>query len=164
MAKVVCEIVDAYVFRRTPAGPEFLVLRRTTGTRLGGTWQAVHGKIEPGETAWQAALREIREETQLVPARLYQLEAVNTFYVAAEDAIHHCPGFAAEAAADAEVRLNHEHEAYEWLPADEAIRRYTWPGQRRAVREILAEIIAPGPSIAFLEIPLSDEGGASPER
>jgi len=32
-----------------------------------GSWETVHGTIEPGETPVQASLRELREETGLVP-------------------------------------------------------------------------------------------------
>ena len=53
MPRIVCEIIDLYVYRMRSGRPEFLVLHRTGG-ELSGTWQAVHGKIEQGETAWRA--------------------------------------------------------------------------------------------------------------
>lgn len=155
MSRVVGEIVDAYVFRRTSDGEvQFLMLHRSPGRYLGGTWQAVHGRIEPGETAWQAALREIREETAVVPSAFYQVDTVNTFYMAVDDTVHHCPCFAAEVEANATVALNDEHDAFEWVPADAALERFIWPGQRRAVREILEEIIRPGPAVEHLRIRL----------
>ncbi|GMV95867.1 MAG: hypothetical protein AMXMBFR83_02360 [Phycisphaerae bacterium] len=166
MPRVVSEIVDVYVFRRpagaatanarqeaqSGAGVEFLLLRRSPGEYLGGTWQAVHGRIEPGETAWQTALRELREETGLTPIELYQIDAVNTFYMAADDVVHHCPCFAAEVGGQAGVVLDAEHEAFEWVSAEDAMRRFIWPGQRRAVREIIEEILRPGPATAYLRI------------
>lgn len=38
-----------------------------------GFWQSVTGSIEPGETLWDAAVREVREETGL-DAEYYRLE------------------------------------------------------------------------------------------
>lgn len=151
MPKVVCNIIDLYVYRIRDGSPEFLVLHRAPGT-LGGTWQSVHGKIEEGETAWQAALRELREETGLTPTRFHQVDAVNTFYVAREDTIHLCPSFAAQVAAEACVVLNDEHDAFEWLDVESATARFPWPGLRRAVREICSEIIAGGPAEKHLRI------------
>jgi dihydroneopterin triphosphate diphosphatase len=55
---IVSDIVDCYVFRRRSDATDALLLKRAEGGYLGGTWHAVHGRIEPGETAWQAALRE----------------------------------------------------------------------------------------------------------
>ena len=67
MPEVVSNVIDVYPFRRAENGVEFLLLKRVASVRLGGTWQAVHGRIEAGETAWQAALRELKEETGLTP-------------------------------------------------------------------------------------------------
>ncbi len=52
------EVVCA-VLRR---GGRLLVARRPAGKRLAGCWEFPGGKIEPGETAEAALLRELREE------------------------------------------------------------------------------------------------------
>src|SRR5207253_4895376 len=52
---------------------EILTLRRSVNGRCPGSWETVHGTIEPGETPVQASLRELREETGLTPQRLYNL-------------------------------------------------------------------------------------------
>ncbi len=156
MPRVASEIVDAYLYRHRGRDVEFLLLRRAKARYLGGTWQAVHGKIEPGEKAWEAALREIREETGLTPTEFYQIDAVNTFYLASEDVVHQCPCFAGLMAEDAKVQLNDEHDAFEWLSVDAAMARFMWPGQRRAVREIVSEIITPTPAIEYLRIPIPE--------
>lgn len=154
MPKIVSSIVDVYVFRRCATCIEFLTLLRAPLQRLGGTWQSVHGKVEAGETAWQAALRELREETGLTPTGFWQIDFVNTFYVAESDLVLLCPCFAAEVSADAPVHLCSEHTASAWLGAEAALARMMWPGQRHALREILSEIIQPGLAEPHLRIPL----------
>jgi len=155
MPDIRSNIIDCYVFRRRGDVVEFLMLLRTPESRIGGTWQAVHGKIEAGEKAWKAALREMKEETGLTPLRFWQLESVNTFYLADRDRILMCPAFAAEVAPDAEVVLCHEHTAQRWVTAEEVGKQFMWPGQRRAVREVLDLIIAGSPAEPFLRIDLT---------
>jgi 8-oxo-dGTP pyrophosphatase MutT (NUDIX family) len=82
MTEVRVAFVDAYVLRMAPAGGglEVLALRRAAGGRSPGSWETVHGHIEPGENPVEAALREVREETGLDPARWYNLSRVEAFY------------------------------------------------------------------------------------
>lgn len=154
MVRAAYDLTSAYLFRRLPSGPQFLLLRRTAGDYMGGTWQPVFGGIRPGETAWQAALREIEEETGLRPVNFWQIDGIVVFYIAKKDTVYHSPVFAAEIGTDAEVRLNHEHDACEWLDCEAAIGRFIWPGQRRAAREVLEEVIRAGPAVEYLRIPI----------
>ncbi len=154
MSQIVSQVVDVYVFRRTPGGPEFLLLKRAPTERLPNTWQAVHGHIEPPETAVQAALREIHEETAFDPIRLFQIDTVHHFYVASTDTIHLSPVFAAEVASNAEPVLNPEHVDYRWRDPEQAIAGLLWPGQKAAVREIVDYILTDVSATPYLEIPL----------
>ena len=113
---------------------EWLVLRRAPHILLGGTWQMVSGHIDAGEKAYAAAYRELQEETGIVPRHFYQASYVNRFYLAQTDEIALSPVFCAEAPADADVRLSVEHTEYAWVEAEEAMRRYPWPGQRKSLK------------------------------
>jgi dATP pyrophosphohydrolase len=157
MVRAAYDLILAHVYRRRGEAVEILILRRAAGTRLGGTWHCIFGGVQAGEAASVAALREIREETALVPVRVHQLDGVCSFYVAAEDTVYHCPCFAAEASGDARVELTDEHDACEWVDPEMALSRLTWPGQRAALRELFSEILAPGPAEAHLRIPLESE-------
>lgn len=144
--------VSIHLLREGVDGPEVLLLRRT-GT-LAGTWCQVAGRIEEGETAWQAALREAREETGLVPYRLYNADILEQFYVAALNIISILPVFVGYVAADAEVVLNDEHDAHDWLSFDAARERVSFVGQRRVLNHIEQEFVARVPN-EWLHIPIS---------
>lgn len=143
MTTVRVSLVDAYLLRPAPAGLEGLVLRRGAGGRCPGSWEAVHGHIEAGETPAQAAAREILEETGIRPERLYNLSRVESFYQHGSDEVALVPVFVGVAAASAVVRIGPEHDAFEWLPVEAAARRYSWPRERRAVLDA-AQMLAVG--------------------
>lgn len=134
MPEVTARFVDCHVFRRGAGGDEWLVMKRAPYILLGGTWQMVSGHIDDGETAYQAAYRELLEETGLRPLHFYQASYVNRFYLAASDQIILSPVFCAEVEADATVRLSGEHTDFEWVPHAEAMERYPWPGQRKSLQ------------------------------
>jgi dihydroneopterin triphosphate diphosphatase len=144
--------VSCFVVRRANGTHEFLQLRREPSRYMGGTWQLVTGGVEQGETAWQAALRELREETGLTPAEFYQVDVVNTFYLAASDSIMHSPMFCAIVPADATVVLNHENTAFRWVSRDELESKLMWPGERMAASELCREILDDGPAKPHLRL------------
>ncbi len=137
MTELRVAFVDAYVLRRTGPTLEVLVLRRSRG-RSPGSWETVHGTIEPGETPVQAALREVHEETGLSPVRLYNVSRVESFYLPDRDAVALVPVFAAFVDPAARPALSVEHDRAEWLPAAQAAARFAWPRERRAIEDLVA--------------------------
>jgi dATP pyrophosphohydrolase len=137
MTAVRTSLVDVYVLRGTGADLECLVLRRGGGGRCPGSWESVHGHIEPAEHPSGAAARELEEETGLTPLRLYNLSRVELFYQHRTDEVSLVPVFAAIVAEDAPVRLGPEHDRFEWLTVAEARLRFLWPRERRALDDIL---------------------------
>jgi dihydroneopterin triphosphate diphosphatase len=148
------DMVTCYVVRPDASGrlDEFLQLRRAKGEFLEGAWGAVHGRIEGGETAWRAALRELREEAGLTPLEFYQLDTINQFYVMAGDCVWHVPGFCAVVARDATVTLNEEHDDHRWIDRSRIDQDFLWPGERRQLEELLREIVGNGPAKGYLRI------------
>ena len=130
--------VDTYAVRGAGERLEVLALRRGKSGRCPGSWETVHGTIEPGETPVQASLRELREETGLVPEKLYNLSRTEAFYQHKSDELALIPVFAAFVAPDAPVRLSDEHDRSEWLRSADAARRFAWPRERRALEDILS--------------------------
>ena len=135
MTAVRVSLVDVYVLRRGGQGLHCLVLRRAAGGRCPGSWETVHGHIEEGERPWEAAARELEEETGLEAARLYNLSRVEAFYQHREDEVALVPVFVAFVAPDTAVRLGPEHDAHEWLVPEDAGARFAWPRERRALED-----------------------------
>ena len=148
--------VTVFVIRPAPAGAwEFLQILRSPNRYMENTWQLVSGGIEPDEPAWQAALRELQEETALRPTEFYTLDHLSIFYIPEQDARCESINFCAVVSPDAPVTLNHEHTAHRWIPAHEIESALMWPGQRLGAREVLSEIIANGPSKPHARINLA---------
>lgn len=150
MNAIPMNVVDVYPYRVDGRAVRFLLLRRAAGTLYAGQWRMVGGKIEAGETAWQAARRELLEETGRAPVRLWSVPSINAFYEWQHDRLRLIPAFAAEL--DADPVLDDEHDAFCWLPAGEAVERLAWPEQRRLLR-LAAEMLDRGVP-PELEIPL----------
>nr|WP_150852027.1 NUDIX domain-containing protein [Sinorhizobium arboris] len=64
-----CSAVSVVLLRLVEGQPEVLLLRRNH--TLIGEWCQIAGAIENGEKAWEAALREVKEETGLACRQLY---------------------------------------------------------------------------------------------
>jgi len=120
-------LVDVVVYRVREGRAEILMLRRAAGGRNPGSWEGVHGAIEPEEGPVDAARRELREETGAADASWFNLSHVSQFYRHERDEVTMVPAFAARLAPDAPVRLSDEHDAHEWLSLDLARDRASWP-------------------------------------
>lgn len=137
-------LVSLVAIRSTPDGWQVLLLKRTQS--LAGEWCQIAGKLEEGETAWQAALRELDEETALTPSALYSADICEQFYEAERDAITLAPVFLAIIDPGQQVTLNHEHSDHRWVAFDDAIEMVAFGGQRRVLRWIEDEFVRRKPS------------------
>lgn len=143
MPEIITPTVSVYPFRRCEQGPEYLALRRADVDHLSGTWQLVHGGIDEGETAVDAAWREIQEETGLTPERFWGLDHVESHYLPHKDAIRLVPCFVAELPHSAEPTLGPEHDQHAWLEIDALIERLIWRSQQEAARVAHETIVEP---------------------
>src|SRR3978361_882574 len=85
-AKATQEFSAGFVLlRQTPGGPVYLLLD------YGKHWDYAKGHLEEGETAWQAAVRELREETgirQVDRVSNFQREMHYVFFSPRKGRIH----------------------------------------------------------------------------
>ena len=140
-----CFAISVFLLHGTGSEIKVLMLKRT-GMSLGGEWCQIAGRIEAGEAAWQAALREIREETGLVPDRFYSGDICEQFYEHDQECISLVPVFVGFMETEQEVRLNHEHTEYCWVTIDEAMELVPFSGQRKVLEHIRRNFVETEPT------------------
>ena len=149
MPRLRSNIIAVYIVRPADDGIELLMLQRPETHRFAGAWQTVGGHIEEkqGEAAWQAALRELDEETGLTVERWFRIDQPETFYNPENDTIYFVPAFVALVASGAEPTLSEEHQAWRWQTPEEAAATVDWAAMRDSillVGEALADPEHPG--------------------
>ena len=149
MPRLRSNIIAVYIVRPAEDGIKLLMLQRPETHRFAGAWQTVGGHIEEkqGETAWQAALRELDEETGLTVERWFRIDRPETFYNPENDTIYFVPAFVALVAANAEPTISEEHQAWRWQAPEEAAATVDWAAMRDSilmVGEALADPKQPG--------------------
>lgn len=136
--------VAVFVTRR--GGRDVLLLHRSP--KQGGYWHVVAGGVEPGETAVEAAERELLEETGFAARVTDGIEV--TEYVSTltkEPAERDEPSvlavgvtcFRVAAPEDWEPTLDWEHDGHRWCDSGEAAGTLRWPGTAQALRELLVD-------------------------
>jgi len=148
---IVSTMIEAHIFRESASGIDFLLLKRSEGQPYPGLWQMVTGKIKPEEKAYQTAMREIKEETGLVPVQLWVAPTINSFYESKDEYICLLPVFAARVETD-QVKLSDEHTEYQWVDKITAQKLLAWEGQRKAVQIIEEYFLNEKSFFHFVEI------------
>jgi len=144
----------AFIVRGSGDTHEFLMAKREPNKYMGGTWQLIAGGIEPDETAWQAAVREVKEETDLAVIELYRLSHLTQFYGSNNDSLNTGIMFCAFVDEHAAVAINHEHTAFRWIARSDMRSQLMWPSDREAFDEVCQVILENGPSKPHQRIPL----------
>jgi 8-oxo-(d)GTP phosphatase len=128
----VIEAAGGVVLREGPTGPEVLVVHRVRHD----DWSLPKGKLDPGEQAEDAAVREVEEETGVRAVLGSELSAVHYevdgepkrvrwFRMSVVDGDPH------ERPADGEV------DAARWWPVDDAWTQLSYDHDRRLLAEAL---------------------------
>jgi 8-oxo-dGTP pyrophosphatase MutT (NUDIX family) len=138
--------VAIFVTRRQRT--EVLIVHRSP--RQGSYWHVVAGGVEPGETAEEAATRELREETGLEAPVVAPRSVVEYVYPLTEEPAERRAAydpavaevtvtcFVADAPDDWEPMLDWEHDDHHWCSPEEAADTLRWPETARALAESLA--------------------------
>ena len=145
-------LIEVHVFRIINSKMEFLILERSENEEYAGIWQMVTGKIEPGEKAYETAIREIVDETKLKIEKLWVVPNVNTFYSSEENTIYNMPVFAEQFAYNLEVKLSSEHCKYKWVEQAVAEKSFAWEGQKKSLRILIDYYLNKKEYLDLLEI------------
>ena len=151
MPKVVVRVIDAYVFNRKSKEIRFLLLKRAKTKIYEHLWQGVAGKIEAGEAAWEAAIRELKEETGFEPVRMFVADHVSKFYEAHGDWVNMVPVFGIEVE-DEEVILSDEHCEFKWVDFNTAHQTLIWSGQKDGIAAVFNMLNSDDDRIKWSEI------------
>lgn len=151
---IISNLIEAHIFRIKNGELEFLLLKRSPEQYYPNLWQMVTGKIKENETAYQSALREIKEETGLTPEKFWVAPTVNSFYSPDKDYICLLPVFATRVNDECEIILSKEHTEFKWVNPEEAKQLLAWDGQRKSVDVIVDYVLNRNSFLNFIEIKL----------
>ncbi|MCC7366356.1 MAG: NUDIX hydrolase [Dehalococcoidia bacterium] len=121
------------VYRRAGDGTVEVVLCGRPSEKL---WGLPKGTPDDGEAIEHTALREVREETGLEAVIVQKLGSIDYWFMANgvryHKWVHH---WLMEPTGGDLGDHDHEFEAVEWVPIDQAFRRLTFENERRMVAE-----------------------------
>lgn len=147
-------LIEAHIFRTIGNELEFLLLKRAIDENYPGIWQMVTGSVQENEKTFEAALREIKEETGLTPQKLWVVPNVNSFYSPEQDRVIMIPVFAALVNEHSKVIISSEHSEFRWVNKEEAKELLAWNGQRKSVDTIFQYFTSEKSAFFFNEIKL----------
>jgi dihydroneopterin triphosphate diphosphatase len=135
--------VQVHIARQMPESGEFefLVIQRSEDREIYPLlWQVVTGWINEGEKALDAALREVQEETGLIPVKFWTIPYISTFFNPKSDLINAAQVFGMIVPYYCNVQLSDEHRDYKWLNFDDCLKMLEFPTHRKGT-EIFLEYI-----------------------
>jgi dATP pyrophosphohydrolase len=124
----------------------FLILKRSDSNIIyPSIWQVITGTIENNETAIQTAIREVFEETGLVPLKLWTIPYISSFYDYKKNEINIIPVFGMLTDFVDNISLSDEHQDFRWESYQECIKMLPLPQQSESLK-IFKEYVLEKPS------------------
>jgi len=111
------------LFRSDSNKNEFLLLNYPQGH-----WDFIKGKVEPGETPYETASRETKEETGISDIEFIDgfEESVEYNFRFKNEDIHKTVVFFLAKTNEKKITLSHEHSNFVWLEYDDALKKTTF--------------------------------------
>lgn len=128
-------------FRETGGGLEIAIILTNPELR----WQLPKGMIDPGETAEQSALREVREEAGIEAEIVAPIDRTEYWFVAERRGVrsrfHKYVDWFAMGYLSGDV-ADHDHEVAEarWVTVDEALKMLVFKNEREIVEKAVEMI------------------------
>jgi bis(5'-nucleosidyl)-tetraphosphatase len=143
------------LFRDTPEGPLFLLLD------YGRHWDYAKGHLEEGESQWQAAVRELREETGIRRVERigkFKYDVFYTFHSPKKGRVDKTVTFFLGKTDVSKVSLSDEHSGHAWLSYEEALEKLTFGNARQLLRAAWRALTQSIGAKTKKETPASGEG------
>lgn len=120
-------------------GEKFLALHSSTHPEHGeGRWFVVTGAVENGETLEEATKREIKEETNLDVKEVFDLNWGSIYTWRGEICKeNNFISFVNRS----KVKLNEEHDKYDWMELEEFINKLKWNEDKELLRRVLKQAL-----------------------
>jgi len=113
------------------------------GRRQPPLWCLPKGTPDPGEGVRETAVREVQEETGVIPEIVGELGAVRYFFKRIQDntlcdkTVHH---FLMTPAGGDPVRHDHEFDEVRWFPVEDAMRAMSYPNEVGIVQKAVQAV------------------------
>jgi 8-oxo-dGTP pyrophosphatase MutT (NUDIX family) len=121
------------VWRRGPGDDIEVVL---CGRLSDSLWVLPKGTPDPGESGLETALREVREETGLLVRETGELMPIEYWFTSGGIRFHkRVLHWLMEPVGGSTNDHDREFDLVEWLPIDDALKRMSYPYERRVVEE-----------------------------
>ncbi len=120
--------------------PQLLITKRPPTTVYGGYWEFPGGKLDPGETPTQAAIREAREELGIHIATLAELPPITHTY---EHATVHLHPILARLAPTSPPPRNLEVADHRWCTVSDIPWDHFLPANVRIITRLLRHLTTP---------------------
>jgi len=135
MRKKTIKKVRAIIFDIKNGQPHFLILHRILRWR---GWEILKETIEPGETLRQAIERGITEETGLEKFKVIKNLKKQEKWQALGNNYWIVDTFLVQAEMNQKISLKQdiiEHDGYQWVNKETALKKLTWPETKKLLRE-----------------------------
>jgi len=130
MTKNIVRCIDCHVAFKEDDDYKLLALKTSEDKKIyPNIWQCVTGKINANEKPYEAAIRELKEETGIESESLYVIDEVSFYYEAIYDRMNIIPIFGVVVSSK-KVSLSDEHQAYKWITSKEISKTFLWNKQK----------------------------------
>lgn len=127
-----CTGIAVVLLKKVDDQHKVLLVKRAESV-LKDEWCYIGGGIEEGEKAWEAAYREVEEETGITNVSLYSANTFDRIYSIEGNYIYIAPVFVGFVPEDQEVVLNEEHSDFRWLSFEDAMGIVSLPGNEEVL-------------------------------
>ena len=120
-----------------------------------GHWDFPKGHVEDADAdRMSTAGRELKEETNLTPSKMFIADHVSSFYEKHGDRINFVPVFGIEVDS-MDVTLSDEHCEFKWVELDKALSYLVWEGQKKGIKTVHDMVFSGDERMKWSQIDLS---------